>query len=465
MTRKEIESTVQAAFDGTLDETDADMLRRALKSDSSARAIYFEHARIHHLLSYRFSRIQPLDTAKSIGFDRLKSQTRRQLRFALTSAAALILTLALIFRLILVRDAPAFATFEVDAGSRYSLETHATPADTAAANELLKGTRVSLHQGSIELHIRNGSRAIVLAPAVFHLESEDELRLEEGTAWFEIGDEAKGFKVTTGDLAITDLGTQFGVMATQGSSHEVHVFSGKVIARGMTYLPTEETLTTGMARMCDPVGRLKAVSLRPESFLTKLPTHSESGIVINGDFETGNPPPARTYGISASASLLPGWLFGSDITVVRATNEGRPGYGEKEITILSSTGDVQVGFNSDTAVQPEPGDVSLWQTLPTTPGMTYEVRFEMGAITFNASTMEVTAAVYSGLLPESLERAEPLARHAERRQPEAGNGYNPPTSFLFTATSSITTLVFTETSPNSTSADPVIDNVSVRPVD
>lgn len=465
MNPREIETAIQGAFDGTLGEDACRELREVLKSDRAARALYFQQASLHQLLTYRFSRSQPLETARSLAATRLRLQTRRSVRLALAAAAVLVLGLGLTLKLVLVREPTALATFEVDAGSRFTVEQQASDHPSPPSNELREGARVRLEQGSLEVRIRKGSRAVVLAPASFRIDSENHMKLEQGTAWFEVGKDARGFQVTTPQITVTDLGTQFGVVARPDASHEVHVFSGRVHARGLSALRTEESLTTGMARLCDPVGRLKAVGLRPEAFLTRLPAHSESGLIINGDFETGNPPPARTYGSHATASLLPGWLFGSDITVVHTTSEGRPGYGEKEITILSSTADVQVGFNADTDGRPDPETVSLRQTFTTRPGLTYAVRFEMGAIIFNPATMEVTASVYDGLPPDMPGAKTALAHHVESRPPGAGNGYNPPATFTFTAASDTTTLIFTETSARSLSADPVIDNVSVRPVD
>jgi ferric-dicitrate binding protein FerR (iron transport regulator) len=465
MNKREIEDAIQGAFDGTLDEDACCELREILKTDHTARTLYFQQASLHQLLTYRFSRSQPLETARTLSATRLRLQTRRNVRWALASAAALMLGLGLTLGLLLTREPTPLATFEVDAGSRFSVEQQASKLPSPPSNELRQGARVRLDQGSLEVRISKGTRAVLLAPATFRIDSKNRMQLENGTAWFEVGKDARGFQVATPQMIITDLGTQFGVMAHADASHEIHVFSGRVIARGLSALRTEESLTTGMARLCDPVGRLKAVSLRPEAFLTRLPAHSESGLIINGDFETGNPPPARTYGTPATASLLPGWLFGPDITVVHATSEGRPGYGEREVTILSSTADVQVGFNSDTDSRPDPEDVTLRQTFITRPGMTYAVRFEMGAIIFDPATMEVTATVFNGIPPEIPGAKTALARHVESRAPEAGNGYNPPASFTFTATSDTTTLIFTETSARSLSADPVIDNVSVRPID
>ena len=150
---------------------------------------------------------------------------------------------------------------------------------------------------------------------------------------------------------------------------------------------------------------------------------------------------------------------------MRATSTGRPGYGEGDVTVLSSTRDIQVGFNTDTQDKPDAESVSLYQTFATEPGREYVVQFEMGAIFFQPLPMEMTVSVYDGIAAGNLASGETLGSSIERREPSAGNGYNPAARFTFTATSARSTLVFTETSASSSSADPVLDNVSVEPTE
>lgn len=461
MTPSELESAIQGAFDGTLGKSACCELREILKTDSSARALYFEHASIHQLLIYRFSSSQPLKTVCPPVNARLRLQTRRNLRLALAIAAVLVLALGLVLKPVLAPKHLPLAVFRKDAGSQCTVE-QALSGGKAAVNELHENALVRLTQGSLEVTFRNGARTIVLAPATFRIESGKHMKLQEGTAWFDVGENGKGLQVTTPAMDVTDLGTRFGVTVRPEKNDEVHVFSGQVVVRSLSELHAEESLTTGMARACDPAGGFQAVDLRPEDFLTSLPAHSAPGTIINGNFELGTPPPALTYGAPATAALLPGWRFGNNITVVRATSEGRPGYGESDITILSSTADTQVGFNSDTDGRPDAETVSLYQTFATTPAREYEVRFEMGAIFFQAAPMEITATVSDGEATGRLPTAPALGSRIERREAAAGNGYNPPVSFSFTATSRESTLVFTETSPRSVSADPVIDNISVK---
>jgi ferric-dicitrate binding protein FerR (iron transport regulator) len=458
----EIEMAIQGAFDGTLREQDCRRLREILKRDPEARALYFEHAALHQLLVYRLGRSQPADAARTLTEARLKLQNRRNARASIAVAAAIILLFGLALMRLLAPKPEALASMEVSAGSRFTVQAADSGTGPSPSDGLGEGTRIRLHQGSIELRIRNGSRAVVLAPARLRIDSERLMTLDEGSAWFEIGKDAHGFQVATPQLVVTDLGTRFGVLARPDASHEVHVFSGKVVARSRSGLKSEEALTTGMARLCDPAGRLKPVPLFPEAFLTLLPKHSPSDLIANGGFEAGTPLPPRNYGPTATAAMLPGWRFGGSIVVTRATVEGRPGYGERDIAILSSTADSQVGFNFNREDRAGGNKVSLWQSFATQPGRKYEASFEMGAIFFSPTTMELTAAVHDGDAPDGPPSSPPLAVLVERRASSDSNGYNPPASFAFTASSATTTLVFTETSENSVSADPVIDNISVR---
>ena len=456
MTENEIETAIQAAFDGTLTAAECGDLREVLKADPAARALYFEHASIQQLLIYHFSPSQSLETEHSLANTCQQLQHRRYVRFAIAIAAVLVLALGLTLKLVLVPARTPLATFQADAGGRCTVEQDVS-GGKAAANELRKNALVRLTQGSVEVTLRNGTRSIVLAPASFQIESEDRMKLHEGSAWFDVSKHGTGFQVTTPGMTVTDLGTQFGVTARPKAGDEVHVFSGRVIARSVTAPSIEETLTSGMARICDPAGQLQTMRIRPEDFLVQLPAHDGSHVIANGDFETGNKPADSRFGSEATSALLPAWNFGTNVKVALRDNTGRPGYGEHGTTVVSSTADVQVGFQNDTVGTPVESDVSIRQNFTTVPGTRYVVGFEMGAIFFKQTTIELTASVYdaadSGIL---------LGRLVQQRNADEGNGYNSPARFTFMAESASTTLIFTETSPNTDDADPVIDNISVK---
>jgi ferric-dicitrate binding protein FerR (iron transport regulator) len=460
MTRSELDHAIQASFDGTLTEAECLQLRAVLKSDPAARTLYYEYADLHQSLIFRISRFTTFDSARSLADVRLHLQSRRTARLAIAAAAAVLLILGVVLKLTIVSP-PALATYRQAPGTLHTIEH--SPGKDRSPGELDKQSIVNLSQGTFEITLRNGTRCVVLAPAQFELRSEKEMLLRKGTAWFEVSKENKGFRVITTDLVVTDLGTEFGILADlESGNDEVHVFSGRVQARGRQ--GAAEMLTTGHARRCGAKGKLEIIPAKPGNFLTRLPAEPASSLIVNGNFESGSPPGDDNFGVKASAALLPGWNFGRDATVVHRSSNGTLGLGSGWSNLVSPTQDVQVSFSN---AQPdyEVGslDDSIWQTFTTVPGQEYEVSFEMGGyfVARSNGNLRITAAVFDGAATSG----EPLGQIAASRKGNrnSDNGYNPRATFTFTARSAHTTLVFTETSLNSDLASPAIDNITVRP--
>ena len=455
MKPQDIEQAIQRTFDGTATEEELLALRTALKSDPELRTVYYEHAALHQSLEYRFSRGLGNEAVTLLAKARLRSQARRSARIAVFSAAAAVILAGLLLRMILTPTVMPLATFESTSGSILVVSGRDT---SRPSNQIEKHSTVQLSQGSIELTFSHGSRALILAPARFTLHGEKELHLHQGTAWFRVEEAGQGFQVVTPELRVTDLGTEFGVRSDPAAGDEVHVFKGKVIAKAIAGCAEEPTLTAGESRRTDPIGRLDPIASQPEAFLTRLPENTADGLIVNGGFESGNPPPNSKYGVPASYALLPGWRFGDNIMVAGATLSGHPGYGESSVTTLSSTADVQVAFNADVDHTPDPADTTLQQSFATEPGAEYEVRFEMGGIFFSNALLELEVSAHRGTEPGD----SPLASFKAQRDASSGNGYNPPARFTFKAASTLTTLSFVETTQNTISSDPVLDNVTVR---
>lgn len=458
MKHPELDRRIQRCFDGEAEDGEMLALREVLKRDPEARKLYFEHAGLHQALDYRLSRSRISETAGAMTEARLRLQARRSARISLIAAAAAVVIAAVALRLVLVPAPEPVARLEAANGSIFSVSRSGGETNSGKLEE---GSLVRLSQGALELSFAHGSRAVILAPAIFAVQGPDRLRLDQGTAWFRIEKEGIGFEVTTPELRVNDLGTEFGIVAGDKVSDEVHVFEGRVRAASLNPLRQEVILSGGQSRASGPAGRLFSLESRPEAFLVRLPGAASDGLIVNGGFESGTPPPNLTYGAQATPALLPGWRFGGEITLVRATSEGRPGYGEREFTILSSTGDTQLGFNANLPGRPPAEDVTVLQSFATTPGREYEVSFEMGGVFFAPHSVEITAVVRGG----AGRGGAVLARHVEERRHDAGHGYNPRVRFRFAADSSFSTLVLTETSLATESADPVIDNVEVREVE
>jgi ferric-dicitrate binding protein FerR (iron transport regulator) len=455
MTKKELDRAIQNALDGTLLEAGCLELRAVLKSDPGARALYYEYASIDQALAFRASGFSQLDAARSLADIRMLIQRRHSVRLSIAAVAAVLLAVFVVMHLVTVTVPKALATYEVGPGSQFTIERPNSEEDSSA-NTLSEGSIVNLTHGSFELVLQHGTRGVVVAPAKFQLHNEMELDLTYGTVWVHVSHKGEGFKVKTPEFLVTDLGTKFGVESTTDAADEVHVFSGTVEVSVPSGI--EERLKGGQARRLVS-GKLQSIPVETGHFLTDLPEN----LIVNGDFEAGSRPSDANYGVPATTALLPGWNFGSDIAVTLNASSGKLGHGHDDSTIFSSTADVQVGFrNGPTNYTVGTLDDSIWQTFSTVPGQLYEVSFEMGAYFPEIGNLRVRTAVYNGAATSGSPLAQTSASHSGKTLAESG--YRKPTKFTFTAESSRSTIVLTETSPNTHMTAVAIDNVSVLKV-
>ena len=94
----------------------------------------------------------------------------------------------------------------------------------------LRAEEHQIKTGTVELITARGVTVVIEAPAVFHFESAQRLRLARGRVAAEVPPAAKGFTVMTPTGDAVDLGTKFGVDVPQIGAAEIHVFQGEVVA-------------------------------------------------------------------------------------------------------------------------------------------------------------------------------------------------------------------------------------------
>ncbi|WP_171906723.1 NEW3 domain-containing protein [Jiangella alba] len=188
-------------------------------------------------------------------------------------------------------------------------------------------------------------------------------------------------------------------------------------------------------------------------------------LLRNGDLEAGtragNPPAAADWGVPATELNLPGWEAGSEVVVAASSASGKAGYGTASTTIESPSKDTVVGFNSNESTAP-PTTSSIRQTFVTTPGQTYRLSFDLGALSSPAKPMGLTAQLFDG----AIDSGDPAAPMAEGRVTVETNGFGQRLRDVvtFTATSDRATLVLFESSATTNSGNVAVDNVSVRAV-
>lgn len=289
-------------------------LEAYLLSSEQAKRQYQEYMHLYSLtnleidLQGRGDIVVPVDRI-------LRKQKRRSVTIALSAAAAVIVMGIAMMQFFLVDHGDTLA-FDTSPGSRFSL-TYGQDGEELHTGDVMRvGANLRLTQGCVELQFASGVSAFVLAPANLTLVAEDQLQMKEGRAWFQVPEQAIGFKVQTDNLDVTDLGTEFGVLAMAGGRDEVHVFKGQVEAQTKRIRHSKEILHAGEARQVDSVGRLMKLDVKPSKFLTQLPVelpHLHWSFDEPDGFQVqGNHPVAAevTSSVSNSPTLSSGVLGG-----------------------------------------------------------------------------------------------------------------------------------------------------------
>jgi hypothetical protein len=269
----EEEDRLWRLFDGELTPQEFAELEKHLAQSQDARARFLESVDLHNLLGKKFS--IPESVARSmkglVSADQLASRKRRRsANYALFAAAAALVILGVVFKIIFVRQPVPSFTFQGSEDALLSISHPGTAEPNPEPGTLAKGSRLILRQGVVELTLASGVTAFFEAPADLTLQSNERILQHHGRIRFQVPEGASGFQVLTPDLLITDLGTEFGVLASAENPDEVHVFKGKVEVANRHGLHKTELLTGQVARVAGPAGHLGPTPLRPEEFLESL---------------------------------------------------------------------------------------------------------------------------------------------------------------------------------------------------
>ena len=103
----------------------------------------------------------------------------------------------------------------------------AAPADWAAGRKM-RVEHVTIVRGSLQLRLSSGVKMDVTAPAEMRLLDPMHVRVLYGRVTADVGEHGKGFVIETPQTKVVDLGTRFGVDASNAAHTDVVVFEGQV---------------------------------------------------------------------------------------------------------------------------------------------------------------------------------------------------------------------------------------------
>jgi hypothetical protein len=141
---------------------------------------------------------------------------------------------------------------------------------TPATNSLPKlGKNYTLLSGMVELAFPNGATAIIEAPALFRVVSDQRLALDVGHCSVHAPKGAEGFQVDTPVSKIIDRGTRFYVNVSESTETEVQVIEGAADVSPDAGAGTER-LEVGQARRVGTQGTSPA-QFTPAQYRNQLP--------------------------------------------------------------------------------------------------------------------------------------------------------------------------------------------------
>jgi hypothetical protein len=100
----------------------------------------------------------------------------------------------------------------------------------ALGEELRQGRKLALAAGFAEVTFNSGAQLVLEGPASLELTSAWEAALRDGSLRANVPPEAVGFRVSNADVEVTDLGTEFSMVASERGGTEVFVLKGAVEA-------------------------------------------------------------------------------------------------------------------------------------------------------------------------------------------------------------------------------------------
>ena len=134
------------------------------------------------------------------------------------------------------------------------------PAASAANNaSIARSEPLAITSGLVELQLNGGTTLLIEGPAQWTIDGENQATLKRGKLIAKVPQQAIGFMLETPTTKIVDLGTEFGVVQTDGVT-EINVFRGRVDTqpRGVSLQPIR--LSAGQAL------RMVAGRSNPERF-------------------------------------------------------------------------------------------------------------------------------------------------------------------------------------------------------
>lgn len=173
---------------------------------------------------------------------------------------------------------------------------------------------IELTSGTAEVRFRGGATTVFRAPAIIDLRGDNRMALIQGAMVADVPERAYGFTVDTPSMRVVDLGTEFGITADAMGNSAVQVFVGEVNAAAYDasgQLGSTASIRSRRGLEVDGTSfQARPIEADGEAFEDLAPHLGllHRNLVVNGDFEQGNPGRVRGQAFNDVENVrIPGW--------------------------------------------------------------------------------------------------------------------------------------------------------------
>ncbi|MEK0447722.1 MAG: hypothetical protein RLZZ399_3043 [Verrucomicrobiota bacterium] len=299
---REFEALVTALLEKTATAEEHARLAELIQRDPDLRAEYVRQMRLHALLSFtEHGRARELPVARAV------VPRRNAYWLKIAPWAALVMVL---FALAAVWLAPHGVLVDVVAAQDIQ-------PSILKQSESKRLTVLKMDQGGATLRLPSGVLLEMVAPFEIRFFDSMHVRVVRGRVTADVGEKGKGFVLDTPHTRVVDLGTRFGVDASNHLHTDVVVFQGKVELYEGAQKPKVATLTKGEGVRVENSRRMsRIVSLNglddSDSWIKSGTLLQRSTISAVSDNLSGKQPSLRNFYRIVPAGLRDGSMAFAD---------------------------------------------------------------------------------------------------------------------------------------------------------
>lgn len=229
----EFDLCVAAVCHGSATDDQLQALNKLLRSQAAARDEYILRLELHSRLAsdpelFATSASAPVPTPKSnFPFEAVRPELRTPWLLALAACLVLLLSGAWWVNRDASEKRRGATSQAVAMLNRVADAVWQQPGDNPRLGTPLEPGWLRLKSGLVQIVFYSGARLVMEGPAELQLVSSSEVVCQGGRLIAEVPPLAKGFRVRTERMMVTDLGTVFGI-DTGARETQLHVFDGHV---------------------------------------------------------------------------------------------------------------------------------------------------------------------------------------------------------------------------------------------